>query len=207
MTVRERLFAAVYDPMNRLAEEGWLGRRRADLLSNATGTVLEIGAGTGANLAHYPPAVERLVVTEPSEAMLDRLRPRLAEATLPVTAVVTGAEALPYPDAWFDTVVSTLVLCTVDDPAASLAEIHRVLKPGGRLLFLEHVRDAGNLGVWQDRLQPVWTWIGVGCRPNRDTVAAIEAAGFEIESLDPFDAPVGPLVLVRPQVQGVARAV
>lgn len=205
MSVRERTFAAVYDPMNRLAEEGWLGARRHALLAEAAGAVLEVGAGTGANLAHYPPGIDRLVLAEPSEAMLEHLDSKLDAAPVPATTIVAGADDLPYPDGMFDTVVSTLVLCTVADVDAALTEIRRVLKPGGRLLFLEHVRGEARLADWQDRLQPIWTWFGVGCRPNRDTVTSIETAGFDIESLERFDAPVGPLVLVKPQVQGIAR--
>jgi ubiquinone/menaquinone biosynthesis C-methylase UbiE len=135
--------------------------------------------------------------------MREKLRPKLAQARVPVEVSEAGAETLPFPDASFDTVVSTLVLCTVPDRDAALAEIRRVLRPGGRLLFIEHVRAEGRAARWQDRVDPVWRRIFAGCHPNRDTVAAIRAAGFEIERLEDFEPPV-PLSGLTPHVQGVA---
>jgi SAM-dependent methyltransferase len=188
--------------MGRRAERGPLGTRRRELLREASGRVLEIGAGTGANLPHYP-AVTRLVLTEPDAAMRRRIRPRLAGAGFPVEVRDAPAERLPFPDGSADTVVATLVLCSVDDPARALAEVRRVLRPGGRLLFLEHVRARGRAARWQDRIAPVWRRLAGGCRPNRETVEAITSAGFAVTALRRLDdVPMPPPA--RPVVAGVA---
>lgn len=197
-----RLFAALYDRMGRAAERGWLGERRAALLSGARGEVLEIGGGTGANLPHYRD-VERVTIAEPDPFMRAKLWPKLENAHVAVEVSDAGAEALPFADDSFDVVVATLVLCTVPDQGAALQEIRRVLRPGGRLLFIEHVRGEGRLARWQDRVEPLWRRLAAGCHPNRDTVASIEAAGFYIESLERFEPPV-PLSGITPHVQGAA---
>ncbi len=203
MSRGHRIFAAVYDRLNAAAERGWLGKRRHDLLAHARGEVLEIGGGTGANLRHYRD-VDRVVVTEPDPAMRARLPRRLSQTEVPVEVSDAAAEHLPFPDASFDTVVSTLVLCSVDDPAAALREVWRVLRPGGSLLFVEHVRGEGRKARWQDRVTPVWRIVGAGCHPNRATVAAIEAAGFEVDELESFEPRPSPPI-IRPFVQGIAR--
>ena len=197
-----RVFAAVYDRLNAGAERTWLGKRRADLVARATGQVLEIGAGTGANLAHYRD-VERVVAAEPDPAMRARLRSRLDRAAVPIEVSDAPAEHLGFPDASVDTVVCTLVLCSVADPDAALAELRRVLRPGGRLLVLEHVRGEGRRARWQDRVTPLWRRVGAGCHPNRDTVAAIERAGFHLEHQERFDPPRVPAI-IRPFVEVVA---
>ncbi|MHB1534112.1 MAG: class I SAM-dependent methyltransferase [Acidimicrobiales bacterium] len=198
-----RVFAAFYDRLNAGAERAWLARRRADLLAQSSGEVLEIGAGTGANLAHYR-GVERVVAAEPDPAMRSRLRSRLRQATVPVEVSESPAEGLGFPDASFDTVVSTLVLCSVADPDATLAEVRRVLRPGGKLLALEHVRGAGGRADWQDRVTPIWRYIGAGCHPNRSTVDSIERAGFGIEYQERFEPPRVPAI-IKPFVEIVAR--
>src|SRR5580692_6303770 len=147
-----RAYAAMYDVVNGPAERAGLRQQRHDLLAQATGATIEIGAGTGANLPHYPPAVTRLVLTEPDPHMLRRLRKRAAGQALtgqaltgqahPGEIVEAAASQLPFPDASFDTAVVTFALCSVPDQQAALAEITRVLTLGGRLLFLEHVRSA-----------------------------------------------------------------
>ena len=202
-TKGHRLFAAFYDRLNARAERTWLGQRRVDLVARATGEVLEIGAGTGANLSHYR-GVARVVAAEPDPAMRARLESRLGRATVPIEVSNTPAERLELPDASFDTVVSTLVLCSVADPDATLAELRRVLRPGGQLLVLEHVRGEGRRARWQDRVTPVWRRVGAGCHPNRDTVAAIERAGFHLERQERFDPPRVPPI-IRPFVEVVAR--
>lgn len=199
-----RFFAAAYDWLNAPAERGWLGKRRERLLASATGTVLEIGGGTGANLPHYLD-VERVILVEPDPFMRAKLYPKLQVARMPVEVVAAPAEALPYPDSTVDTVVSTFVLCTVADVVASLAEARRVLRPGGQLLFLEHVRGEGRAARWQDWLEPLWQRLAGGCHPNRATVAAVERAGFVIDELDRFCPPL-PLATLMPMVQGTATS-
>lgn len=202
-TEGHRLFAAIYDRLNAQAERSWLERRRADLVARATGEVLEIGAGTGANLAYYR-NVERVVAAEPDPAMRSRLTSRLDRAAVPVEVSGAPAEHLGLPDASVDTVVCTLVLCSVADPDAALAEVRRVLRPGGQLLALEHVRGEGRRARWQDRVTPLWRRVGAGCHPNRDTGSAVERAGFHIARQDAFDPPRVPAI-IRPFIEVVAR--
>lgn len=196
------IFAALYDPLGASMERRWMGARRARLLAGASGVVLEVGGGTGANLAHYR-GVDRVTVAEPDPYMRGRLGQKARGAGVPVEIVAAGAEDLPFPDASFDTVVSTLVLCTVPDQAAALQEIRRVLRPGGRLLFVEHVRATGSWARWQDRIDPIWGRLFGGCHPNRDTVAAIVGAGFEVEVRERF-LPPNSLSGLTPYVQGSA---
>jgi ubiquinone/menaquinone biosynthesis C-methylase UbiE len=204
-----RIFAAVYDRMASVGERAGMADIRAGLVGEASGRTLEIGAGTGLNLAHYTDAVPELVVTEPDPFMASRLRKRLAaDPPRPATVQVVEApaEELPFEDESFDTVVSTLVLCSVEAPERAVAEIVRVMDPAGRLLCVEHVRspDSRRLGRWQDRLERPWGWFTGGCHPNRDTVAALEAAGLHTEGLVRDGLPKAP-PLVRPLVRGTAR--
>jgi ubiquinone/menaquinone biosynthesis C-methylase UbiE len=198
------LFAAIYDRMLAGVEKAGLRDRRALLLQSARGKVLEIGAGTGANLPLYGPSVEALTVTEPEPAMARRLAKRLREQSRNVDLIEAGAERLPLPDGQFDTVVSTLVLCTVADPPRALREIWRVLKPGGQLLFIEHVRsEEPRLAKWQDRLNGINRIVAHGCNCNRATLDAIEQAGFTLRSLDKGQLAKAP-PFVRPLVIGAA---
>jgi SAM-dependent methyltransferase len=200
-----RLFAAIYDRMLRASEEAGLRERRRDLVARAEGRTLELGAGTGANLEHYTDAVGELILTEPFEPMARRLRERVGSSGRTAEVVTAPAEELPVADGSVDTVVVTLALCTVDDPDAVLAEVARVLRPGGRLLFLEHVRsEDARLARRQDRLERPWRFVAHGCRPNRATVAAIGAAGFEIEHLEQHGIPKAAKI-VKPAATGVAR--
>jgi ubiquinone/menaquinone biosynthesis C-methylase UbiE len=196
------IFAALYDPIGASMERRWMGGRRRRLLGGARGAVLEIGGGTGANLTHYRD-VDRVTIAEPDPFMRHRIGPKLEDARVPVEVSAAGAEELPFPDGSFDTVVSTLVLCTVPDQESALDEVRRILRPGGRLLFIEHVRAAGSTARWQDRLEPLWGRLLGGCHPNRDTVLAIEEAGFEIETFESFHPPVF-LSSLTPHVQGSA---
>jgi ubiquinone/menaquinone biosynthesis C-methylase UbiE len=199
-----RIFAAGYDTMVGRMERRFMGAVRDELLANASGRVVEIGSGTGVNLQHYPRAIEELVCTEPEEPMAKRLRHKAAESDLKVTIVNAPAEDLPFDDDSFDTAVATLVLCTVRDPAAALRELSRVLKPGGRLIFIEHVRATQpGLARWQDRLHPFWVRFGHGCHCNRPTLDTIEGSPFEVESYRRGEMPFSPPI-VRPLITGVA---
>lgn len=201
-----RGFAALYDRMLAATEEAGLRDRRRELLAQARGATLELGAGTGLNLDLYPDAVAELVLTEPGEHMARRLRERTAAAGRDVEVVEAPAERLPFPDDRFDTVVGTLVLCTVDDPARTLAEVERVLRPGGRLLFLEHVRSSDpKLARWQDRLERPWHFVGAGCHCNRDTPATLRESPLEVERMDHDRLPKAPPI-TRPLVAGAAVA-
>jgi len=170
-----RVFATFYDPTLWLAERAGMRRRRAELLAQARGVTLELGAGTGLNLPHYPQV--DLILLEPDPAMRARLTRRTSARVLDA-----GAESIPLEDASVDTVVATLVLCTVDDPHATLQEIARVLRPDGQLLLIEHVRAHSKaLARWQDRLETPWRRFAVGCRCNRSTGELLRAAGFELD--------------------------
>ncbi|MEW6581514.1 MAG: class I SAM-dependent methyltransferase, partial [Actinomycetota bacterium] len=193
MTRRDRVRAWLADRMTARFDRRFGAAMRARQLSDAHGRVLEIGAGTGPNLPHYPAAVGELVVTEPREAMLDRARRRAAAAARPATLLRAPAEDLPFPDGAFDTVVCTVVLCTVPDQAAALREVRRVLRPGGVLLFAEHVRSPDpRRARWQDRMERPWRVIADGCHPNRDTLAALDAAGFRVEVVERGELPMVP---------------
>jgi len=201
-----RAFAFGYDFFFARAERGGLRELRRHALSRAAGGTLEIGAGTGLNHDLYPAAVTELTLTEPFEPMARQLRDKAATMTLPVEVVEAPAEALPFPDASFDTVALTLVLCTVPEPDRALAEIARVLKPGGRFLFLEHVRaEEPGLARWQDRLNPPWRAFGHGCNCNRDTLATIERSRLTVEHAERGRIPKMP-PLVKPMLIGSALA-
>lgn len=174
------LFAAVYDRLMAPLERGRFRAIRTALLTHAVGHVLEIGAGTGINFPLYPAAVTQVDALEPDPAMSARAAARQACARVPLRRIAARAEALPYPDASVDTVVATLVLCTVGDPHLSLREAHRVLKPGGRLLVFEHVRLANPLlAALQTALTPLWRHVAGGCHLDRDTLRLVREAGFE----------------------------
>jgi ubiquinone/menaquinone biosynthesis C-methylase UbiE len=199
-----RMFTALYDRAMKGTEEAGMREMRRDLIAQASGETLELGAGTGLNLDLYTEAVTGLTLTEPDPHMVKRLRPKVAESARQATIVEAGAERLPFPDDSFDTVVATLVLCTIPNPAAALAEAGRVLKPSGRLLFIEHVRsEEPGLARWQDRLEKPWRFLGDGCHCNRDTVATISASPLQVEEVDRGELPKAP-PLVRPLVHGSA---
>jgi SAM-dependent methyltransferase len=204
-TIYGPLFARMNDRMAARSEDGGFRDKRKELAARARGRTLEIGAGTGLNLEHYPEAVTELVLTEPDRHMRAQLEQKVAARNRPVEVVAAGAERLPFPDASFDTVLATLVFCTVDDAAAGLREVGRVLKPDGQFLFIEHVRaDDPKLARWQDRLEKPWGWCGRGCHPNRDTLAEIGGAGLEVTQVEHESLPKAP-ALVRPIVIGEAH--
>jgi SAM-dependent methyltransferase len=201
-TLWARVGALIYDPFLALGERRGLAAQRRQLLAPLSGRVLEVGAGTGLNLRHYPRAVE-LVLTEPELAMHARLRRRAARRA--ATVVAAPAEALPFPDASFDVVVSTMVLCTVDDPAAAVRELRRVLRPDGRLVFIEHVRaDSARLARWQDRLERPWRAFAAGCRCNQPTLAVLERGGLRVGTVHRAGWRGMPAI-VRPLAIGEAR--
>jgi SAM-dependent methyltransferase len=203
-TLWQRFQAAMHDRVGARFEREHGAELRRKQLAEAHGRVLEIGGGTGANLEHYPAQVSELVVTEPNAGMLRRARERLQSVDREATLVQAGAEKLPFPDASFDTVVGTVVLCTIPDPAAALREVRRVLKPGGSYLFAEHVRSTDPKSAkWQDRLEKPWGIIGGGCHPNRDTGATLAAAGFDVQVTDEGRLPIVPR-LVKPFIAGRA---
>lgn len=200
-----RLFAAGYERMLAAAEETELGERRAEVVARATGRTLELGAGTGLNLPHYTDAVTELVLTEPFEPMARRLRARLAETGREAEVIEVPAEELPFDNNSFDTVVGTLVLCTVENQAAALTEVARVLKPGGSLHLLEHVRaQTPRLAKAQDVLHGPWFAIGHGCHCNRDTVAAVERSRLEFTDLTRHEVPkMAPII--KPAITATAQ--
>jgi len=200
--VWHRLVAALYDRMLAPVEDSWLREKRRELLRWSQGQVLEIGGGTGANLPCYRES-GRLVFTDPDPAMLGKSTRRLYRHAHETVRVQCRAENLPFGSGTFDTVVATLVLCSVSNPARSLAEIGRVLKSGGRFLFLEHTRGEESIARWQDRLTPVWSRLALGCHLNRDTVSLIQNAGFHVARLERHHPPVMPR-LFHPTYVGVA---
>ena len=202
----ESTFSAIYDPLLWMGERAGMAGRRSALLSRATGRVLELGAGTGLNLPHYPDHLDELVLTEPSPPMIARLERRAKRSQVPTNVMVADAEQLPFEDDGFDTVVSTLVLCTVDDPKRTIEEIARVLRPGGRLLFLEHVRaDTPMLARWQDRLHRPWHAFAAGCNANRPTVDMLQDSPLRVAKVERDRWKWMP-ALVRPLAMGTAEA-
>ena len=180
-----RIMAVLYDPFLWLGEVAGMRRRRRTLVAEAYGRVVEIGAGTGLNLAHYPDTVHELVLTEPELGMRRKLARRLDRHARTARILDAPAERLPLPDASVDTVVSTLVLCTVAEPERALREVARILRPGGQLLFIEHVRASSwLLAACQDTLFLPWRGFAGGCECNRATLELMSACGFTVEADD-----------------------
>ena len=203
----ERASSVLYDPFLWVAERRGMARLRTELLSRARGRVLELGAGTGLNLDHYPEGIEQLVLSEPSAPMVSSLERRARRSGHASRVVVAPAEHLPFEDDSFDTVVSTLVLCTVDDPHQAISEIARVLRPGGELLFLEHVRsDSARLARWQDRLHRPWHAFAAGCHPNRPTVDMLRESALHVDEVE-HDRWKWMPALVHPLAIGIATAI
>jgi SAM-dependent methyltransferase len=204
MSIWGRIFAAIYDPVMGRTEKAGLTAHRQALLSQATGDVLEVGAGTGANLALYGDGVRTLTLTEPEKPMMRRLEKHIAQRHPSAKLLRAPAEDLPFNDNSFDTVVSTLVLCTVDDQPRALREMRRVLRPGGRLLFIEHVRsEEAKLARLQDRMAPINVRIGHGCHCNRPTLEGIRNAGFAVARVDHDTLKHAPRY-IRPLIVGTA---
>lgn len=183
--------------LDRLLGNAEIGRLRRESLAPAGGRTLEIGFGTGLNLPHFPTTVSSLTVIDP-ESMLDRIvNARIAASPFPVTRMLLDARnRLPFPDHSFDCAVTTFTLCSIDDVGAALAEIRRVLSPGGNFIFLEHGRsNLPRIASWQDRLNPIQNIVGVGCNMNRKIDQIIVDAGFRIVRLDRFNLPRTPRML------------
>jgi len=201
-----RLIAALYDRLTQGSEVACLRQWRAELLGDLTGHVLEVGAGTGLNLAHYPRTLSRLVLSEPDRHMRSKLAQKARARHGAEPEILDGSlEALPHPAAHFDAVVATLVLCSVPRLDQALDEIFRVLKPGGRFVFLEHVAAEDRPGRlrWQHRVEPIWKRLAGNCHLTRRTGAAILAAGFAIARLE-RESMRKAWPLVRPTIRGVA---
>jgi ubiquinone/menaquinone biosynthesis C-methylase UbiE len=196
------IFARVFDRLSRQMEKE-VGERRDELLVGLSGRVLEVGAGNGMNFGHYPSTVEGVVALEPEGYLRHRAEAAARMASVPVSVQEGRAVPLAFADGSFDAAVASLVLCTVPDPAAALAELRRVLTPGGELRFMEHVRDEPGpksaVQRWLDGTG-IWPRLGGGCHCARDTVGAIQTAGFEVErvrsySVSPAWDPTNPHVL------------
>lgn len=204
--LRRRLFARLYDRV-QASYDARIAPRKKALFADLSGTVVEIGPGTGANLAHLPRGV-RWIGIEPNPHMQTRLRQRAAATGIAAEFRIASAQSLRFEDASVDVVLSTLVLCSVPDPAAVVAEVRRVLRPGGRFVFIEHVAAprGSPLRSLQRLFRPLWSCIADGCRLDRELVAVIRAAGFESLELEEFRVRRHfPLDLVGPHVAGVAR--
>jgi ubiquinone/menaquinone biosynthesis C-methylase UbiE len=199
-----RVFAAVYDPFLWFGERAGVRALRKDILGHASGRTLDIGSGTGLNLPHYPDHLDELVLAEPDPDMRSRLEKRFGRTGRPARMIDAPAERLPFSDGSIDTVVSTFVLCTVNVPDLALQEIVRVLRPGGQLLFIEHVRsDSPTLAAWQDRLAEPWRRFARGCRCNRDTAQLIATSGLTLDCVREQSWPAMPPI-VRPLLAGRA---
>lgn len=203
MKHRNPLFPYVYRLGMPIFDRLFYRRYRREAMSNAVGRVLLIGVGPGTDLMFLPPAVTSVAAVEPVPAMR-RMASALARRNGIDVDIVDGTgESIPFPDNSFDSVHAGLVLCSVDDVAATLHEIRRVLRPAGRLVVLEHVRGDGAMGRFQDLIAGPWSWLASGCRPNRRTVEAIAAAGFDTSGLRRIRrTPVPPPC--SPHLQGVA---
>jgi ubiquinone/menaquinone biosynthesis C-methylase UbiE len=201
-------FAFLYDRLQAPAERSFIRAMREEIMGGARGRVLELGAGTGFSFPYYGDHVEQVIATDPDPHMLERARRRAQDLDRPIELRQASAEELPFEDASFDTVVTMLVMCTVEDPARALSEVRRVLKPTGELRLYEHVRYDHAFGAFcQDLATPLWRWLGAGCRPNRDIARLVREAEFEFERLE-LSKPAPPLpfmIFTRPHIVGIAK--
>ena len=204
------IFARIYARVSPRMDLEGVAAYRGRLVAGLRGRVIEVGAGNGLNLAHYPPEVTGVLAVEPEPFLREIARRNAASAAVPAEVVEGSAEHLPSDDATFDAAVASLVLCSVGDPHAALLEIHRVLRPGGQLRFFEHVRaDTPGLQRFQRVLDAtLWPALVGGCHTGRDTAAAIQTAGFSMEWLDRFHFPEAALLApTSPHILGAATRV
>ncbi len=200
------LVSKFYDNIMKDAEDKGLRDWRQMLLKNSSGDVLELGCGTGANLEFYPSTIKRLVLIEPNLHMCQKLKEKIPVYKMNNIEILNDkAEHLSFADASFDTVVCTLVLCSVSNLEKALSEIHRILRPKGKLIFIEHVAATNNPKRyrWQRRLEFLWKHIAAGCHTARNTEEAIIKAGFNMLELS-RQSMRGVPPIVRPSIRGVA---
>ena len=206
MSIRSYFMAKFYDASMKKIEEASYSAWRSELLSGIEGSVLEIGSGTGINLAHYPESLRSLILTEPEPHMFGRLKETIRDRVESgIRAENYPSNSIEVPDDCIDAVVSTLVLCSVDSPLETLKEIRRILKPGGKFYFMEHVlaKERPELIKWQKFSQPLWIVMCGNCHLTRDTESYIRESGFEFESIDRTFS-TGGLGIVSPTIKGVA---
>lgn len=205
--VSHPLFARVYRRVAEISERRGGAEHRRKLLAGLRGRVVEVGAGSGANFQYYPTSVSEVIAVEPERYLRERAEHAASNAPVPISVMSGGADRLPGETASFDVGVVALVLCTVPDQQSALAELYRVIRPGGELRFYEHVLAHNR---WEARLQrladaTIWPHLAGGCHLTRDTSAAIERAGFQIETFERFRYSPAPLVPSDPHILGIAR--
>jgi ubiquinone/menaquinone biosynthesis C-methylase UbiE len=205
--VRHPVFARLYERGCASADARGAREHRRRLLAGVRGRVIEVGAGNGANLEHYPAEVSEVLAVEPEPHLREAAGRAARDAAVKVTVLDGVADALPAPDGAFDAAVASLVLCSVPDQASALAEVRRVLRPGGELRFYEHVQSDRTLPARVHRLldATIWPRVAGGCHLSRDTARAIEDAGFEMASIERFAFSPGPLSPAYPHILGLAR--
>jgi ubiquinone/menaquinone biosynthesis C-methylase UbiE len=201
------IFARFYGLISTGAEKAGAAEHRRDALAGLGGRVIEVGAGNGLNFAHYPHEVTEVVAVEPEPYLRQRATEAAAQAPVSVSVVEGDSDHLPVDDEGFDAAVASLVLCSVPDQARAVRELYRVVRPGGELRFYEHIRaDIPERARLQDRVDRIWSLLGGGCHPNRDTVSTIERGGFEVERQQRFlFQPCFIARPVAPHVIGLAR--